>query len=101
MKIELNTDLISNISNAYVSVFLRSLKETPGIKDYTFLNALLGFVYATKKILNSMQVLGILTSEQVETIDKQLSLAATQDVPKDLILKVIKDKIFEEEHKAI
>jgi len=98
VKLKLNTESISRIANAYIIIFLKSLKDTlKELEDYTFLNALLGFVYAAKKLLNAMQALNMLSSDQVIKINEQLELAATQDVPGDKIIEVLKDYLSKED----
>lgn len=71
MEEELNTDV--QISNAYITIFLKSLNVSKAISVHTFLNALIGFAYASKRLLNVAQSLGILTLEQAEEIEKQLA----------------------------
>ena len=95
MKVKLNIELISKVSNAFSTIFLKSVKDTSNEK-YTFLNMLLGFVYASKKLLNSMQALGILTSDEVKKIDEQLTTAAIMDLPNGELIEVLKNIIKEE-----
>ena len=98
MRLKLDTEMISKISSAYTVIFLKSFTDTPSNEDYTFLNALLGFVYAAKKLMFAMQALDVITEEQALHIDNQLSIAAREDIPKGKFVNTLRKFVSEEEN---
>lgn len=48
-----------------------------------FLSTVMGHVYASQKLLRSLETLGMLSKEQIESIEKSLTSAAEVDLEKD------------------
>ena len=96
MELKLNTEFISKLSDAFVVIFLKSVVGTKeSTERYNFLEMLLGFVYASKKVLYSMHTLEILSDIQIKKIEEQLNIAVSKDIPSSELIEKLKS-IFDE-----
>lgn len=83
----LNEYNISKMSDSFIATFLSACLQA---KKVPFMDICLGFIYASKKVLKAMQMLNILSNEQIEVIDKSLAQAVDNDMKSEDNQKLIK-----------
>ena len=73
----LNEKMVNSAAIEFTAHFLGYVNG----KD--FLSTVMGHVYASQKLLRSLEVIGVLNKEQIEAIEKSLITAAEVDLKKD------------------
>lgn len=70
---------VETAARVFVSFFI-DLNTIEDENRASFIENLLGFIYASKSILKGVEVAGILTVEQIEKINEELSAAVEQNI---------------------
>jgi hypothetical protein len=89
---KLSVERIVEISNIFIGVLFKIASfDKDEIND--FFNLVLGLSYASKKLLKSIEKLGLIVEEQFNEIEQQLANAAKNDI--ESTIKMCENKIKE------
>jgi hypothetical protein len=91
---------VEDSAAVFVSFFI-DLNLADGDDRPTFIENLLGFIYAFKLILKGAEVSGIMDSQQIDKICEELAIAVEENISKEKVQKlfnVMKGFVVEEKN---
>ena len=96
----LNYKDVAKTADVIIAAFI-NLNARNTLEKVSLLDACLGMVYASGKLLVALEKLGIVNSDQIETMYKEMFRAAKEDMDKDENIKKVVELLSTLENKQM